>query len=112
MRVPQARPSGDPASHLPEAGSLLNLPEGDAVKKTKEKILLALEQDVVNAEMDMARWQDAVKRYNADLLFQEEQGFTPNALTIESRAAAKEALDRAKETRRLYTVAVDAVRKA
>lgn len=79
---------------------------------TKEKILLALEQDIKNAELDMRRWSDAVKQYNADLLYQEEQGFEPNQLTIQSRAAAKTALDRARETRRLYRVAVEAVRKA
>lgn len=110
--VSQARTSGDPSLYTPRLGSsVATTTERDAVN-VKEKVLLALETDRENEDKEMRRWADAVHRYDTDLLFQQEQGFEPNALTVESRAAAKTAYERAKEAKHLYTVAVNAVRDA
>lgn len=82
------------------------------MKTVKEKVLLLLEHDRDEAEREVMRWADAVHRYDADLLFNEEQGFAANPRTLESRAAAKSAQDKARETKRLYNVAINAVRRA
>jgi hypothetical protein len=87
------------------------MPEGDAVN-AKEKVLLLLEHDRDDADKDLKRWSDAYQRYAADLLFSEEQGFPVNLRTVTSRNLAKEEMARARETKRLYTIAINAVRKA
>lgn len=80
--------------------------------KAKEKVLLLLEHDRDDAEKTMKRWSDAVNRYDADLLFNQEKDLPVNMATVSSRNIAKEELANARETRRLYTIAINAVRKA
>jgi len=107
--VTQARTSGDPSLDTPRLGSSVSTTTGRDAVNVKEKVLLALETDRDNEDKEMKRWADAVHRYDADLLFQAEQGFEPKALTVESRAAAKAAYERAREGKHLYTVAINAV---
>lgn len=78
----------------------------------KDKVLLLLEHDRTDAEKNMKRWADAVHRYDADLLFNEERALPTNIATVSSRNLAKEELAAARETKRLYTIAINAVRKA
>jgi hypothetical protein len=80
--------------------------------KAKEKVLLLLEHDRDDADKTVKRWSDAVNRYDADLLFNQEKDLPVNMATVSSRNIAKEELANARETKRLYTIAINAVRKA
>jgi alpha-L-fucosidase len=82
------------------------------VKNVKQKVLIVLEHEQDNADKELKRWNDAVKRYDADLLFVAEQGFPTNVRTVSSRNLAKEEAGRARETKRLYTIAINAVKRA
>lgn len=80
--------------------------------KAKEKVLLLLEHQRDDAATNMKRWADTVHRYDADLLFNQERDLPVNMATVSSRNIAKEELAAARETKRLYTIAINAVRKA
>jgi hypothetical protein len=82
------------------------------VKNVKQKVLMLLEHDRDEADKELKRWNDAVQRYDADLLFVAEQGFPTNVRTVSSRNLAKEEAARARETKRLYTIAINAVKRA
>lgn len=78
----------------------------------KQKIIMLLEQDRENAEKDMKRWSASYHTYDADILFAAENNYPVNLRAVSSRALAKEELAKARETKRLYTVAINAVRRA
>ncbi len=78
----------------------------------KEKVLMLLEHDKDEAEKEQKKWSTSYQRYVSDLLFAEEQGFPLNIRTVSSRNLAKEEMAKARETKRLYTVAINCVRKA
>jgi hypothetical protein len=80
--------------------------------EVKDKVLTLLEQYRDEADKDMKRWSAAYQRYVADLLFYEEHNFPVNMRTVSSRNLAKEEMAKARETKRLYTIAINAVRKA
>jgi hypothetical protein len=87
-------------------------PEGVAVKNAKQKVLMLLEHDRDEAEREQKKWAGAVQQYESDLLFAAEQGFPVNVRTVSSRNLAKEEAARARETKRLYMVAINAVKRA
>lgn len=78
----------------------------------KEKLLAVLEADEKKANAEVKRWDATVHQYDADMIYNQEHGL-PSLSTIESSRdlAKQEALD-ARELRRLYGVAIDAVRNA
>lgn len=78
----------------------------------KEKVLVALEAAEQKANAEVKRWDTSVNQYDADMIFNQENNL-PSLPAIErSRDLAKqEALD-AREVRRLYGVAIDAVLNA
>lgn len=73
---------------------------------------MLLEHDRDEAEKEQMRWSSAYQRYEADLLFNAENNLPVNLRTVSSRNLAKEEMAKARETKRLYGVAIDAVRKA
>lgn len=78
----------------------------------KEKLLIALEADEKQANVEVKRWDATVNRYDADMIFNQEHNL-PSLSTIEaSRDLAKQEAADAREMRRLYGVAIDAVRDA
>lgn len=83
-----------------------------AVTTPKEKILLALETDRASAEKDMRRWSAAYRRYEADIILNADADLPVNLRTVSSRNLAKDELDNAREAKRLYGIAIAAVRKA
>ena len=83
-----------------------------AQRTPKEKLLIALEADEKQANFEVKRWDAAVNRYDADLIFNQDNNL-PSLPTIErSRDLAKQEAANARETRRLFGVAIDAVRNA
>lgn len=78
----------------------------------KEKVLMLLEHDMDDAEKDYKRWSHSYQRYAADLLFNEENNLPLNLRSVASRNLAKDEMARARETKRLYGIAIDAVRRA
>lgn len=79
---------------------------------TKEKVLLLLDHDRAEAEADIKKWATAVNRYDADIILNADADLPVNIRTISSRNLAKEELAKARERKRLYSVAIAAVRKA
>lgn len=79
---------------------------------TKEKVLLLLEHDRAEAEKDIKKWAAAVNQYDADIILNADADLPVNLRTISSRNLAKEELAKSRERKRLYTVAIAAVRKA
>jgi uncharacterized Zn finger protein len=77
----------------------------------KEKVLMLLEHDRDDAEAEYKRWSAAFQRYAADLLFNEENDLPVNMLTVSSRNLAKDEMAKAREIKRLYGIAIDAVRR-
>jgi hypothetical protein len=78
----------------------------------KEKLLIALEADEKQANAEVKRWDTTVNRYDADMIFNQEHDL-PSLPTIKaSRDLAKQEAAEARELRRLYGVAIDAVRGA
>lgn len=78
----------------------------------KEKLLFALEADEKEANDEVKRWDTAVNQYDADMIFNQEHDL-PSLPTIKrSRDLAKQEALYAREVRRLYGVAIDAVRDA
>lgn len=95
-------------------GLLLLLAErGDTMaKKTpKEKVLAALESLEIQANTEVKRWDKSVNQYDADMIFNEENNL-PSLPTIrKSRDIAKQEALEAREVRRLFGLAIDAVWK-
>lgn len=79
---------------------------------TKEKVLLLLEHNRSEAEADIKKWAAAVNRYDADIILNADADLPVNIRTISSRNLAKEELSKARERKRLYSVAIAAVKKA
>ncbi len=78
----------------------------------KGKVLMLLEHDRDEADKNMKRWAASYQPYEADLLFNSENDLPLNLRTVSSRNIAKEEMAKARETKRLYGIAIDAVRKA
>jgi hypothetical protein len=78
----------------------------------KEKILIALEADEKKANAEVKRWDTTVNQYDADMIFNEENNLPSLPAIKKSRDLAKQEALAARELRRLYGVAIDAVRDA
>lgn len=80
-----------------------------AKKTPKERVLATLEADEKKANIEVKRWDATVNQYDADMIFNEENNL-PSLPTIKkSRDLAKEEAAAAREVRRLYGLAIDAV---
>lgn len=81
-------------------------------RSPKEKVLAILEAEEKKANAEVKRWDTTVNQYDADMIFNEENNL-PSLPTIKrSRDLAKEEALAARDVRRLYGVAIDAVRSA
>lgn len=80
--------------------------------KAKEKVLMLLTHDRDEADKEMKKWAAAYHRYDADIILNADANLPVNLRTVSSRNLAKEELEKARETKRLYAVAIAAVRKA
>jgi hypothetical protein len=73
---------------------------------------MLLEHDRDEADKDQKRWSSAYQRYAADLLFNEENDLPLNIRTVSSRNLARDEMAKARETKRLFDIAINAVRRA
>lgn len=87
------------------------VPTKGVAVNAKDKILRALQTDLDNAEREIKRWGRVHSRYVADMILDSDAGRPVNLRTASSRSLAKEELDAARESRRLYRLAIAAVRK-
>lgn len=85
---------------------------GRSAVNTKQKVLMLLEHDRDSADADIKKWAATVNQYDADIILNADADLPVNLRTISSRNLAKEELAKARELKRLYTVALAAVRKA
>lgn len=83
-----------------------------ARRTPKEKLLIVLEESEKKSNAEVKYWDTIVNQYDADMIFNQEHDLPSLPTITRSREIAKqESLD-AREVRRLYGVAIAAVRNA
>jgi len=78
----------------------------------KEKVLIALEANEKQANAEVKRWDTTVNQYDADMIFNQENNLPSLDSIVRSRDIAKQEAAEAREVRRLYSMAIEAVEKA